>query len=382
MQYRQFGKLEFKTSALGFGAMRLPTLPKTGEIDEPLAISMIRTAIDHGVNYVDTAYSYHDHQSEILVGKALKDGYRQKTAVATKMPSWLIKDTADLDRYFNEQLAKVDVEKFDFYLLHALSADRWETYKRIKVFDWIERQKADGKIGAIGFSFHDEYPVFEEIIHGYDAWDFCQIQYNYMDTDYQAGERGLKLAADRGLGVIVMEPLRGGGLARNPMPDAVDQVFKRSGRDWTPAEWALQWVWDQPEVSLLLSGMSTMQQVEQNLVSASRSGIGSLTRTDQLVIEEVRDAFQSLVPIPCTTCGYCQPCPQDVLIPNIFSIYNESIMYDNQGNGQWRYGNIKPENRADQCVECGECEAACPQHIEIIDWLKTAHTYLSRPSQS
>jgi len=382
MRYRQFGKLEFKTSALGFGAMRLPTLPKTGEIDEPLAISMIRTAIDHGVNYVDTAYSYHDHQSEILVGKALKDGYRQKTAVATKMPSWLIKDTADLDRYFNEQLAKVDVEKFDFYLLHALSADRWETYKRIKVFDWIERQKANGKIGAIGFSFHDEYPVFEEIIHGYDAWDFCQIQYNYMDTDYQAGERGLKLAADRGLGVIVMEPLRGGGLARNPMPDAVDHVFKRSGRDWTPAEWALQWVWDQPEVSLLLSGMSTMQQVEQNLVSASRSGIGSLSRADQIIIEEVRDAFQSLVPIPCTTCGYCQPCPQDVLIPNIFSIYNESIMYDNQGNGQWRYGNIKPENRADQCVECGECEAACPQHIEIIDWLKTAHTYLSRSSQS
>ena len=382
MRYRQFGKLEFKTSALGFGAMRLPTLPKTGEIDEPLAISMIRTVIDHGVNYVDTAYSYHDHQSEILVGKALKDGYRQKTAVATKMPSWLIKDTADLDRYFNEQLAKVDVEKFDFYLLHALSADRWETYKRIKVFDWIERQKANGKIGAIGFSFHDEYPVFEEIIHGYDAWDFCQIQYNYMDTDYQAGERGLKLAADRGLGVIVMEPLRGGGLARNPMPDAVDHVFKRSGRDWTPAEWALQWVWDQPEVSLLLSGMSTMQQVEQNLVSASRSGIGSLSRADQIIIEEVRDAFQSLVPIPCTTCGYCQPCPQDVLIPNIFSIYNESIMYDNQGNGQWRYGNIKPENRADQCVECGECEAACPQHIEIIDWLKTAHTYLSRPAQS
>jgi len=382
MQYRQFGKLEFKTSALGFGAMRLPTIPETGEIDEPLAISMIRTAIDHGVNYVDTAYSYHDHLSEILVGKALKDGYRQKTAIATKMPSWLLKDTADLDRYFNEQLAKVDVEKFDFYLLHALSAGRWETYKRIKVFEWIERQKADGKIGAIGFSFHDEYPVFEEIIHGYDAWDFCQIQYNYMDTDYQAGERGLKLAADRGLGVIVMEPLRGGGLARNPMPGAVDQVFKRSGRDWTPAEWALHWVWNQPEVSLLLSGMSTMQQVEQNLVSASRSGIGSLFLADQIIIEEVRDAFQSLVPIPCTTCGYCQPCPQDVLIPNIFSIYNESIMYDNQGNGQWRYGNIKPENRADQCVECGECEAACPQHIEIIDWLKTAHTYLSRPSQS
>ena len=205
-----------------------------------------------------------------------------------------------------------------------------------------------------------------------------------FEKGYQTeiGERGLKLAADRGLGVIVMEPLRGGGLARNPMPDAVDHVFKRSGRDWTPAEWALQWVWDQPEVSLLLSGMSTMQQVEQNLVSASRSGIGSLSRADQIIIEEVRDAFQSLVPIPCTTCGYCQPCPQDVLIPNIFSIYNESIMYDNQGNGQWRYGNIKPENRADQCVECGECEAACPQHIEIIDWLKTAHTYLSRSSQS
>ncbi len=378
MQYRQFGKLDFKPSALGFGAMRLPTLPKSEEINEPEAIRMIRTAIDAGVNYVDTAYSYHDHKSELLVAKALKDGYRAKTKVATKLPSWLVKTDKDFDRLFNEQLAKLEVEKIDFYLLHALNASHWENYQKLKVFDWIEKIKADGKIGAIGFSFHDAYPVFEQIINGYDGWDFCQIQYNYMDINHQAGERGLKLAADKGLGVVVMEPLRGGSLAKLPMPDPVMQAFAASDRDWLPAEWGLQWVWNQPEVSLLLSGMSAMEQVEQNLLSATRSGVGTLNDADHLIISQVRDAFESLIPIPCTACNYCQPCPHDVHIPRIFSIYNEAFKYQNQANGHWHYGGMKKENRADNCLECGECEAACPQHIEIIDWLKTAHTYLTK----
>jgi predicted aldo/keto reductase-like oxidoreductase len=378
MQYRQFGKSDVQVSALGFGIMRLPTLPKSKEIDEPEAIRMIRAAIDAGVNYLDTAYSYHHNKSEALVGKVLKHGYRQKTYVATKMPSWLIKKASDLDRYFEEQLARLQVSKIDFYLLHTLDARYWETYKKIKVFDWIDTQKAKGKIGAIGFSFHDDYPVFEKILREYDAWDFCQIQYNYIDVDFQAGERGLKLAADKGLGVVIMEPLRGGGLARNPMPPGVQAAFNLSPRDWLPAEWALQWLWNQPQVSLVLSGMSTMQQVQQNLASADRSGVGTLEYADQVIIASVRSALQSLAPVPCTACAYCLPCPSNVDIPRIFSIFNEAVMFDDQPSGHWLYGGINKDNRASNCVACGQCESVCPQHISIIDWLQKAHTYLKK----
>jgi predicted aldo/keto reductase-like oxidoreductase len=379
MQYRQFGKLDIKVSALGFGAMRLPVVDgDSGVIDEPVAINMIRQAIDGGVNYVDTAYPYHRGTSEGLVAKALKDGYRKKIYIADKMPSWLVKNYQDLDRYFEEQCLRLEVEKIDFYLLHALNASHWKNFCELDVFSWIEKQKADGKIGAIGFSFHDEHSVFEDIIKGYDAWDFCQIQYNYMDVDYQAGERGLKLAAEKGMGVVVMEPLRGGSLAKDPMPPEVQKVFSQSNRNWKPVEWALQWVWNQPEVSLLLSGMSTIEQVQQNLVSADKSSVGMLTDDDLAVIDNARKAFHSLTPIPCTKCEYCLPCPSDVAIPTIFALYNEGIMYQNPGHARWAYkNNFKDENKADNCIECGLCEEACPQGIEIIDWLKTAHSYMT-----
>ncbi len=225
MQYRKFGNTGVKVSALGFGAMRLPTIGgDNSKIDEEEAIKMIRYAIDNGVNYVDTAYPYHSGQSEIVVGKALKDGYREKTYLATKLPSWLINEKEDMDKYLNEQLKKLDVDYIDFYLLHALDKDRWEKYKRLDVFNWMEKVKREGKVKFIGFSFHDEYDVFKNIIDDYDKWDFCQIQYNYMDIENQAGLKGLKYAASKGLAVIVMEPIRGGKLAGDP-PQAIKELW-------------------------------------------------------------------------------------------------------------------------------------------------------------
>jgi predicted aldo/keto reductase-like oxidoreductase len=380
MEYRNFGKTNFKPSALGFGCMRFPQLPGEGnEVDEVEATRMVRYAIDQGVNYVDTAWPYHGGQSEVLVGKILQDGYREKVALATKMPSWLIEKVEDFDYYFSAQLERLQTDHIDFYLLHALNQKHWDNYLNLKVFDWVEKQMADGKIRHIGFSFHDEYPVFEKILTGYDHWDFCQIQYNYMDVDYQAGERGLKLASERGLGVVIMEPLKGGKLAIEVPPAPVKAVFDQAERTWKPAEWALQWLWNQVEVGLVLSGMSTFEQVEQNLVSASRSGIGSLSASEVNTIENVRNAWQGLAPVACTHCEYCLPCPNDVLIPQIFAIYNNAMMYGEQERGQRTYeSQIAEANQADACIECGECESLCPQHLTIIDYLKDAHAYLSK----
>ncbi|NMD26357.1 MAG: aldo/keto reductase [Chloroflexi bacterium] len=383
MKYRQFGKLDWQPSALGFGCMRFPVVGgDNGVIDEELAAPMLRRAIDAGVNYLDTAWAYHREQDEIFLGKVLAGGYRQKVRLATKMPSWLVNTREDLDRFLDAQLERLQTDFIDFYLLHTLNARLWENYKRLNVFEWAERKMAEGKFGYLGFSFHDSYDVFEDILTSYDNWTFCQIQYNYMDINYQAGQKGLHAAADKGLAVVVMEPLRGGRLAKNPPPSSVAEIFARSHRDWTPANWALQWVWNQPEVSLLLSGMSTMEQVEQNLVSAEQSAPGSLTAEDLALIEHARQARESLAPIPCTHCEYCLPCPSDVAIPSVFELYNEALMYDEPRRGQNAYKyDIKDENKADRCVECGTCESLCPQQIEIISWLKKAHAYLT-PSGS
>lgn len=373
MKYRKFGSLDWEVSALGFGAMRLPG-NEDGTINEPEATAMIRHAIDAGVNYVDTAYTYHNSQSEPLVGSALKDGYRDKVRLATKMPSWLVKEESDFDRFLEEQMTRLDVSYLDFYLLHTLNAKYWQIYQDLDVFSWAEKRISEGVFGHLGFSFHDEYPVFESIVTGYDNWALAQIQYNYMDVDYQAGRKGLKLAADRGLAVVVMEPVRGGRLAKNPAPESVAEVWAKSGRDWTPAAWALNWVWDQAEVSTALSGMSTMAQVEENLKTASETDAGILTDQDHALIREASKAYESLAPIPCTQCEYCLSCPSGVAIPTIFDLYNDAVTYDDWGHAKWAYENqLRPEQLADNCIECGECEEACPQHIEIIDWLAKAH---------
>jgi len=382
MQYRSFGKLDWKPSALGFGAMRLPTTDKDpANIDEEHATKMIRTAIDAGVNYVDTAWPYHKEQSEPLVGRALQDGYRDKVKLATKMPSWLIKEPADFDKHLDIQLERLQTDRIDFYLLHALNKTYWPNLRDLGVFEWAEKAVAAGRIGHLGFSFHDELALFKEIVDAYD-WTFCQIMYNYMDTRFQAGEEGLKYAAARDLAVVIMEPLRGGSLTQ-AAPQAVADLWASSPVQRSQADWALQWLWNQPEVSLLLSGMSELKHVQENLESASNSGIGTLTPEEVNLVERVSEAYRTLCPIPCTDCKYCMPCPSGVNIPRIFSIYNDYKMYGDEAMAKQRYNQfMSAENRADNCVECGKCEAACPQQIEIIDWLKKVHEFLHVPATS
>jgi predicted aldo/keto reductase-like oxidoreductase len=378
MKYRTFGKLSWRPSALGFGAMRLPVIDgDPAKIDEPVATQMIRYAVDHGVNYVDTAYPYHRGQSEPFLARALRDGYREKVKLATKLPSWLVKSVDDLDRYLGEQLERLQEDSIDFYLLHSMNKGSWANLRGVGVLDWAERAMADGRFQHLGFSFHDEYEVFQEIVDGYDNWTFCQIQYNYMDVDEQAGTRGLRYAADRGLAVVIMEPLRGGQLAKEP-PEAVAQLWAGAPSQRTPADWALQWLWNQPEVSVVLSGMSAMQHVVENVASADRSGVDTLTADELALVERVREAYRGLSPIPCTNCKYCLPCPNGVEIPQVFDIYNKATVYDDLRRGRWAYReNLEEGQRADACVACNQCEELCPQSIPIAEWLEKAHALLS-----
>ncbi|MDP2858629.1 MAG: aldo/keto reductase, partial [Bacillota bacterium] len=268
MLYRKFGKLDWSVSALGFGAMRLPLVDNNpANIDVPESIRIIRYAIDHGVNYVDCAYSYQLGRSELAVGQALRDGYRQKVKLATKLPSWLADTQEACDRYLNEQLERLQTDRIDFYLLHALNARFWPKLRDLGIFNWAERAIADGRIGHLGFSFHDDFALFKEIVDAYDRWTLCQIQYNYVDADYQAGTRGLKYAADRGLAVSIMEPLRGGRLTRR-LPEHIAKLMATVQRERTLAELGLLWVWNHPEVSVVLSGMTTMKQVVENVATA------------------------------------------------------------------------------------------------------------------
>ena len=376
MQYRQFGKLDWKVSALGFGAMRLPVIDKDhNRINEPEAIKMIRHAIDHGVNYVDTAYPYHGGNSENLVGKALENGYRDKIRLATKMPSWFIEKYEDYDRYISEQLDKLKTDHIDFYLLHGMNKNLWLKLRDLEVLRWVGNALSDGRIGHIGFSFHDSLEVFKEIVDAYEGWDFCQIQYNFMDTEFQAGTEGLKYAADRGMAVVIMEPLRGGGLAKEP-PAEVAELWAKASKTRAPVDWALQWLWNQPEVSVVLSGMTAMQHVEENLACADKSGVGTLTDDDLSLISQVRDSYIKLSPIPCTNCQYCMPCPNGVNIPTIFGRYNEGYIYDDHRVARMRYRQLPREEQADQCAECLECEEKCPQDIPISEWLKKCHGWL------
>ncbi|MHB0878767.1 MAG: aldo/keto reductase [Anaerolineae bacterium] len=368
MQYRKFGKLDWQASALGFGCMRLPTLGAYEKIDEPEAIRMLRYAIDNGVNYVDTAYGYHGGNSEGVVGKALQDGYRGKVKLATKLPPWHVNSAADFDRIFDEQLSRLQTDTIDRYLLHSLSADSWHKIRDFGVLEWAERQMAAGRIGVLGFSFHDALPAFREIVDAYDNWAFCQIQYNYLNETEQAGTEGLLYAAGKGLAVVIMEPLLGGNLTRAPQP--VQDLWNTAATKRSPAEWALQWLWNKPEVSVVLSGMSTMEQVQQNLASADASGVGTLSPADVALVGQVRDRYSTLCPIPCTACEYCMPCPSGVNIPRNFAIYNQGVMYDRADASRSEYvHDLEASARASQCTQCRQCELKCPQHIEISEWM-------------
>jgi predicted aldo/keto reductase-like oxidoreductase len=376
MNYRPFGKQDWQVSALGFGCMRLPVINGDDKaIDIPEATRMVQYAIDQGVNYIDTAFPYHGGKSEGFVGAALKGGYRQKVRLATKMPTWLIGSYADFDLYLNRQLKRLKTETIDFYLLHSLFTSRWDKIRDLGVRDWAEKAIASGRIRAIGFSFHDTLPVFKQIIDEYDKWDFCQIQYNYLDTNRQAGIDGLHYASSKGLAVVVMEPLLGGKLASPP--EQVAEIFRKTDPERTPADWALQWLWDQPEVSVVLSGMSTYEQVEQNLASAGRSKPGRMTTSQLGVINQARTTFENLGVIPCTKCLYCQPCPNGVLIPQIFELFNNGVVAQQLWMSHMLYNKFDSDGRASSCIDCGECEEKCPQAIPISDWMPYLHKVLS-----
>jgi hypothetical protein len=371
MQFRKFGRLDWKVSALGFGCMRLPTNDGIGgsaNINEKEAMGMIRYAIDQGVNYIDTAYPYHGGNGETLVGKALGNGYREKIKLATKCPVWALQKGADFDTYLDEQLRKLQTDHIDFYLFHGLDSRRWKTILDLEVLPRAESATKDGRIRNLGFSFHDKYDIFKEIIDGYRGWTLCQIQYNYMDTENQAGTKGLKYAASKGLAVVVMEPLRGGRLT-NP-PKQVQKAFDGFEKRRSPADWGLQWVWNQPEVSVALSGMSTMRQVEENIRSAKMSRIDSLRGDDLKFIERVREKYKERTAIPCTGCGYCMPCENGVNIPVNFELYNDAIIYDNPNTARMRYARFLTEKeRAHACQLCRKCEEKCPQKILISEWM-------------
>ncbi|WXG47731.1 MAG: aldo/keto reductase [Candidatus Atabeyarchaeum deiterrae] len=378
MQYRRFGRLEWKVSALGFGCMRLPTNDKigtSGNVDEKEAIRMIRYAIDQGVNYVDTAYPYHDGNGEIIVGKALKDGYREKVKLATKSPIWTIRKAEDFDNYLSEQLKKLQTDHIDFYLFHGLEKQRWNTVLNLNLLQKAETAIKDGRIRNVGFSFHDKYETFKEIIDGYSGWTLCQIQYNYMDAENQAGTKGLRYAASRGLAVVVMEPIRGGRLS-NP-PTSVQGIFDSYERRRSPSDWALQWVWNQPEVSVALSGMSKMGQVEENIHSANISSVNSLGARDLQIVERVQRKYRERTAVPCTKCGYCMPCPNGVNIPGNFELYNDGIIYDDLNIARMRYTRFfSQKDRASACIQCKTCEEKCPQKIPVSELMPKVHALL------
>jgi uncharacterized protein len=367
MQYRKFGKLEWQVSVLGFGCMRFPNKGKPEDIDEAEATRMLRYAIDHGVNYLDTAYGYHGGNSERVVGRALKDGYREKVRLATKLPCWLVNTSEDFDRLLNEQLEKLQTDHIDFYLLHALHKDSWHKVRDLGVREWASKTLAEGRIRYLGFSFHDDCDTFKEIVDAYE-WTFCQIQYNYIDIENQAGTEGLRYANSKGMAVVIMEPLLGGRLVNPPQP--IQSLWDQNPTKRSPADWALQWLWNQPEVSVVLSGMSTMQQVVDNLTSAGWSSVNSLTKAELALVDQVRVVYSGLCPIPCTKCGYCMPCPNGVDIPGNFEVYNSGVIYQSPEWARNEYNNwIAKEARASVCIQCLECEEKCPQHIMTSEWM-------------
>jgi predicted aldo/keto reductase-like oxidoreductase len=381
MKYRKFGKTDFQASVLGFGAMRLPTVE--GKVDETQATEMLYYAIENGVNYVDTAYIYHGGESEKWLGKALKESYRDKVKLATKLPCWDVHQPSDFDKFFNEQLGRLQTDHIDFYLFHSLNRDSWEKIKKIGGVEWAEKKQKQGLIGHFGFSFHDDNAAFEQIISDYD-WTFCQIQHNYMDINNQAGVKGLKFAAERNVAIIIMEPLLGGRLVNSP--PKIQRIWDIAPIKRESAEWAFQYLWNQKEISLVLSGMSTLDQVKDNIRYAERSQIGLLNAEELAIVDKVRNAYSETFIIPCTKCKYCMPCPQGVNIPRMFEVYNNGFMYDKieaaRGEYAWighafKIGIQKTDERAAACIACLACEEKCPQNIRIARWMKYVDDVLS-----
>ncbi|HTY90965.1 MAG TPA: aldo/keto reductase [Methanocella sp.] len=381
MQYRIMKSTGDSLSALGFGCMRLPR--KGVGTDEERSIKQLRYAIDNGVNYLDTALLYPG--SETVVGKALQDGYREKVKIATKLPYSQVQKREDMDKLLDVQLQKLKTDHVDYYLLHNLNLAAWEKFKSLGAIDFITKAKADGRIRHMGFSSHTSTPEFKKLVDAYE-WEFCQIQYNILDETNQAGKEGLKYAASKGLGVIIMEPLRGGSLARAP-PAEIQAIWDESEVKRTPAEWALRWVWNHPEVTVVLSGMNVEAHIEENLRIANDALPNSLSDKDMAIIERVKETYRKRLKVGCTGCQYCMPCPAGVNIPACFEAYNNTALGNpmmarinymiNVGGG---LDGSSPKGFASQCKSCGKCVKVCTQHIDIPAQLKDASKAMENPT--
>ncbi len=373
MLYRKMPKSGDELSVLGYGCMRFPE--KGGKIDEERAAVQLRMAIDAGVNYLDTAMPYHMGASEPFLGKVLADGYRDRVKIATKLPHWQVREAGDIRRLFRTQLDNLRTDRIDYYLLHSIDDRSWKKLKEFGIISFIQEEKRAGRIINIGFSFHSSLEAFKFILDDFE-WDFCQIQYNYLDEESQAGTAGLEYAASKGLGIIVMEPLRGGSLAGD-MPPAIEEIMNRAPVKRPAVEWALRWIWNRPEVTLILSGMNEEEHIEENLRIAGEALPESLLPEELEIVGQVEAKYRELMKVGCTGCRYCMPCPSGVNIPTSFELYNTRHMWGNkQGTfifymlmvGQGMSG--KKPQYASLCTQCGKCEKACPQDIAIADRLK------------
>ena len=389
MQYRKMGSLDWEVSALGFGAMRLPSRRfSLMGVNFEESKRIIRYGIDRGINYIDTAWFYHLGESEKFLGEILKDGYREKVKLVTKLPMPLVRRTEDFERFLDQQMERLQTDFLDIYLFHSMNAGAFVKLKKLGLMKKMEDAQRQGRIGHIGFSFHDTAPVFREIIDYYN-WDMTQIQYNYMDTGLQATTDGLEYAHSKDIAVVIMEPVKGGTLA-NPPQEAVE-VMDTAPVHRKPVDWALQFLWNKPEVATVLSGMSNMVQVVENCDSADRSGINSLSQQENQVIIRLAEIYRQKILVPCTACEYCMPCPHGVNIPQNFAILN-NVSLEDRGMRRWRTGRSylklvgnpdkidqeNPNGNALICTDCGICVEKCPQEINIPVELEKVHAILGK----